>query len=128
MARRRPGRRQSWETETATRSKMILTLNQMELHRREGKRKTGCSIPFSPGSFGLWEPEASLSRVGGGALSGGFWVNLWAGGILEERLFSLACICLLTLLSLAALPSPGQLEVCVLLRVQADHLHTTWTS
>lgn len=106
---------------------MILTLNWMELHRREGKRKAGSSNPFSPGSFGPWEPEASLSRVGGGAPSGGFSVNLWAGGIIEERLFSLACICLLTLLSLAALPSLGQLEVCVLLRVQADHPHTTWT-
>lgn len=33
---------------------------------------------------------------------------------------SLAYICLLTLLSLAALPSPGQLEVCMLLKVQAN--------
>lgn len=41
---------------------------------------------------------------------------------------SLAYVCLLTLLSLAALPSPGQLEVCVLLRVQADHPQTTWAS
>lgn len=86
MARRRPGRRQSWETGTATRSKMILTLNQMELHRREGKHKTGSGIPFSPGCFGPWEPKASLSRVGGGAPPGRFSVNLWAGGILEERL------------------------------------------
>lgn len=39
---------------------------------------------------------------------------------------SLAYICLLTLLSLVALPSPEQLEVCVPLRVQADHPHTTW--
>lgn len=43
-------------------------------------------------------------------------------------LSSLAYICLVTLLSLAALPSLGQLEVCVLLRVQADHPHTTWAS
>ena len=57
---------------------MIMTLNQMELHGREGKRKTGSSMPFSPGSFGPWEPEVSLSRVGGGAPSGGFSVNLWA--------------------------------------------------
>lgn len=38
---------------------------------------------------------------------------------------SLAYICLLILLSLAALPSPRQVKVCVLLRVQANHLHFT---